>query len=165
MKYKVILEGIYYFLFYGVGLLIMPIIIFMILAVIFMPMLITQASGSFENTSMNSIETLSEQTYQLLLVLFYVIIFFIYLLLNYLVYKKIGDLKIVLFLIIFLSSGFAYYIFMLFSCSISGVSRCDPHEYYTLTGFLGIFPYYIVGLISYLAIYIYSKIPSRVKAK
>jgi hypothetical protein len=160
---KVILEGIYYFLFYGIGLLIMPFINFLVLAGIFMPVLIIQNITPIGSTPINSIVALSDPIYQLLIILSYVIFFCIYLLLNYLVYKKIGSLKIILFLIFFLGSGLINYVFTLLSCAISALKPCDPHEYYTLTGFLGIFPFYILGLFSYLAIYIYSKFPSRVK--
>lgn len=137
---------------FGLLPLVMPFLLFMVLGILLGPLLVI----SYTTKLSSILSPIMNIFYPIILYTISIVgtsLLFYFLIRN--LKKCFVHLRIWLFTIIFLVSGISNFFFTYFICSFSLFTRCNPNEYLTLAGFLGINDFYIICLIVFIVYNIY----------
>jgi len=144
-------EIIFYLLFYGVTLLIMPFVFFIAQAILLSPLIILNSMGTIPE----NINSLMNSLFPFIGIVLSIGIFFLYFILTKRIIKNYGRARVGLFAVFFISSAVINFFFSYFICAISMLKPCDPARYLTFAGLVEIYDFYIIALVAYISANIY----------
>ena len=150
-------EIIFYLLFYGFALLFMPFVFFIAQAILLSPLIILNSVGTIpENVS-----SLINSLFPFIGIVLAIGVFLLYFILTKKIIKNYGRARVSLFAVFFISSAVINFFFSYFICAISMLKPCDPTRYLTISGFLEIYDFYIIGLVAFISVNLYLRYTSR----